>query len=356
MLPIDSDTNIGTGLVILAWTLFSVSFIIVALRIWTRVVVLKDRMVLHDWLMVCAIISEICHVAILQAAKDAGLGYHIDQLTVPQIMRTGHFVITVESFSVLTSFFGRVSFACFLLSVVGHTKRATRVTLFTLIAVQIIINAVVIIQVYTQCGSKMEALWNPSVHESAHCSAPEVETYIGYCQASLNSLSDLVLTILPLTIVWSLSLPSATKAAVGALLCLSSFALVASIAKAIEIQLLSSGPDFTWHFAILQYCVVVECDVVMIAASMPMLRALWRDGSNDAHSPSYLGSGSRRPTLNRIATLNDGTVILDDEERALSVLSDAGIRMAYSSKVRSGSCDKNQDEVDVSSDISLGWR
>ena len=94
-------------------------------------------------------------------------------------------------------------------------------------------------------------------------------------------------------IVWHLNMPMKTKALLSALLMLSvlyveptphgcssltvgSSALGASIVKAIEIKNLSFRNDFTWNMVALQMWVVVENNVVMIAASIPTLRALVR--------------------------------------------------------------------------------
>ena len=73
-------------------------------------------------------------------------------------------------------------------------------------------------------------------------------------------------------------------------------AFVASVAKAVEIRQLSNGPDFTYNFAILQFCVVGENNVVMIAASIPMLRALY---TKDKTKTRYAGGASQRPSTPR---------------------------------------------------------
>lgn len=52
--------------------------------------------------------------------------------------------------------------------------------------------------------------------------------------------------------------------------------------KAVEIKNLSYRNDFTYNMVILQICSVVENNVVIIAASIPKLRALWHK-----HTPQY---------------------------------------------------------------------
>lgn len=246
--PLDAPGDIGVPLIILTWVLFGVAFLIVALRIWTRLVYLGSRLALHDWLILCAVVSEIIHSTLLTMAQKYGLGRHIGTLQGPNISKAAHYMHVSESFSIITSYFGRISFAVFLLSVMGKTAKTRRHILFALIIIDTIINVIVAIQTYSQCGSHINALWHPALQKLGYCESPDVETYIGYVQASINSLCDLVLTIIPITIVYKLKMPRSTKLGLGALLTLSSFALIASIAKAIEIQQLAKGPDFTCKY------------------------------------------------------------------------------------------------------------
>lgn len=292
-----SNDDLGVALVALAWALFGIAFIIVALRLWTRAVFLKSRLVLHDWLMVCAIVSEIIHASILTAGQQHGLGRHIESLQGPEISKAGHYIVISESFSITTSYFGRMSFAVFLLSVVGVAAMPQRITLWAVIIGNTVVNILAIAQVYAQCGKDLSALWNPAVKVHAHCQPDYVETYIGYCQAGINSLCDLVLTVLPLTIIWSLKMPRGTKAGLAALLMLSLFALIASIAKAVEIQQLSSGPDFTC-----MYPSSTHCGLPLIyyrpLRSPPVLRypreRYRHDRRLSAHAPRPLDQERRR--------------------------------------------------------------
>ena len=169
--------------------------------------------------------SEVFHVALLQLARDHGLGVHITVLEAAgdyaDIMTQGRLNKINETFSITTSYFGRMSFAVFMLSVIGRTERPRRIVLWSLVVVDTIINVVVIVQIYTQCGIHVDALWNQEVARTAYCLAAEVETYLGYAQASLNSICDLVLTILPITVVARLQMNPSTKYGLLALLTLS---------------------------------------------------------------------------------------------------------------------------------------
>lgn len=100
-----------------------------------------------------------------------------------------------------------------------------------------------------------------------------------------------------------------------------SSAFVASVAKAVEIRQLSNGPDFTYNFAVLQYCVVGENNTVMIAASIPMLRALFiKDKGANQKSNYHSGSQANRtnPQVSRkTGTHVSATHVDEDEEMML---------------------------------------
>lgn len=323
----NSSDDIGNGLVAFAWAFFSISFLVVGLRVWTRIGYLKDRMQVHDWLMVCAVFFEIFHCAFLQMSREYGMGRHIQTLDGSQISHQGHYNRVDESFSIIPSYFGRMSFAAFLLGVIGSTGKPQKMILWAIIVVDTIINIVVAIQIYAQCGTHLAAKWNPALAAIYSCQDPEVETNLGYAQASLNSLCDLILTVLPITIIRKLNMPTGTKIGLGALLALSFFAFVASVAKAVEIRQLSNGDDFTYNFAVLQYCVVGENNIVMIAASIPMLRALFLKDKSPSGGPS-----SSYPNPSRAGTRKNATHVTatklssaEDEEHMLGDLPKEGI-------------------------------
>lgn len=300
------NLNLGVGLVALAWSLFIIASCVVALRIYTRLGHSRQPLAKSDWLIICAWvsepssppsiptftdhlgciqISEVFHCTFITIAQRWGLGRHFDTLTSNQSVHALHYMVVSESFSIMTSYFGRMSFSAFLLGIFGVVAQRQRVTLYAIIILDTLINIIVMVQIYAQCGTAIGEEWDPAAHAHNLCTSPDFETYLGYVQASINSICDLVLTVLPVTIIWSLHMALGTKIAIGALLTLSGFALLASVAEGVEISQLANGADPTYHFAILQFSVFVENDIVMMAASLPMIRPLWRtkpiDSSGD---------------------------------------------------------------------------
>jgi hypothetical protein len=109
------------------------------------------------------------------------LGKHFDTLTEAQQQSVLKLTIAgVELFVIITTVFGRISFCVFLLYIISPTDTAKRRALHSVIGVQVVANVACLIQIYSQCGSKVEALWNFSVAASTHCQSPMVQTIVGY--------------------------------------------------------------------------------------------------------------------------------------------------------------------------------
>ncbi|KAK5114555.1 hypothetical protein LTR85_010132 [Meristemomyces frigidus] len=230
-------------------------------------------------------------------AWTKGLGRHFAALTPTQQQDSLFYIIgLVEIFSIITCMWGRISFATFLLYIIGPIDAAKKWALWAVIAVQILINLIVAIQIYSQCGPHVTALWNYAVAAHANCQSPMVETIIGYVQSGFNSLCDVTLTILPGMILWNLNMPLGQKIGLGATLTLSIFAFGASLAKAVQIRNLSARNDFTWYMVSLQLWVCIENNVVMVAASIPTLRPLLhrRDGSSHPSKGYIYSENSKR--------------------------------------------------------------
>ena len=121
-----------------------------------------------------------------------------------------------------------------LLRLFGNTK-ARRWFIYFLIGEQMVVNLFTCITIFTQCGN-VNSLWDPVGHPSK-CWSPDVQTDTGYVQggkistpfvefhinesAVFNSATDLVLTIMPITIFWTLQMDLRVKFGLAGLLCLS---------------------------------------------------------------------------------------------------------------------------------------
>ena len=199
----------------------------------------------------------------------------------------------------------------YMLKFVGTSKNQRNLFNF-IIASQLIINLGTMIEDLIS-WEHFAQLWDFRLH--GRCWSPKIQAYLGFfqggksiCFSSLcsppdrplawNSTSDLVLTVLPITILKNLDMELRTKVALCILMGLSFFAMIACIVKTVELRALGDRQDFTHHTANFVIWFTIEQYIVIIAASVPTIRPLalrpshkWKN-----RTPSGSAHASRRAT------------------------------------------------------------
>jgi hypothetical protein len=168
--------------IILSWTLIGISTVIVTLRLWVRTFWLR-RVRAEDYFMLLALMTELAHTALCSVARHHGFGEHIWTLSPQQTVQTMKYVTIQAALAITTPMWGRISFALFLIHLLGPTAWIKRGILWSVIGVQAVVNTIIVIQIYAQCGTHPTAIWNPEVRKVAHCQSPEVQLYMGFVQS-----------------------------------------------------------------------------------------------------------------------------------------------------------------------------
>ncbi|KAJ9297736.1 hypothetical protein DTO271G3_3957 [Paecilomyces variotii] len=135
----------------------------------------------------------------------------------------------------------------------------------------VVLNFLAFIILFVQCHPTSR-VWDPSV--PGYCVSVDVQPDVGFAQGAINTLSDLVLTVIGMTVVLHLNVRKWTKVVLAVLMGLSSIAMAASIVKTVELKRLESTVDFTYDTVPFVIWYTLENNVVMIAASIPKVRPL----------------------------------------------------------------------------------
>jgi hypothetical protein len=114
--------------------------------------------------------------------------------------------------------FGRISFCVYLLKLTG-TSNAKKWFLYGLIAQHFVINILTIILIVVQCP-KFATLWDP-IGTPGVCWSPSVQANFGYFQGATNTVTDIILTVLPAVLVWKLQIAPKLKIGLSIVLGLS---------------------------------------------------------------------------------------------------------------------------------------
>ena len=282
------NTSLAPLLFGVIWGLTAVAAIIVTVRLFTSVTVSR-KLSLADFLVTAALIFGIGCNAMLTVSAHFGLGRHIIYLTPKQLLKTLKYEVIAQPFGMLSPMFARVSFGIYLLQLVGPWK-LNRSTLYLVIALQILVNSVSVVLFLSQCGTHVTALWNTQAPGAEHCLQRKVAADFDYFQGALNTLVDLVLTIIPRSIVIRLQLRPRIKVGLIFLLGLSLLAFVGSIIRTYKLSVVINSQDFTYALAPFAIWYNIENFVVIAAASIPTIRPLFTQ-----HRNRQQGSSSKGP-------------------------------------------------------------
>ncbi|KAK4897213.1 hypothetical protein LTR27_005106 [Elasticomyces elasticus] len=312
----------------------------------------------------------------LQVSYHYGLGRHYIYLTVPLSLSLIKWAYVAMAFCIVGPALGRISFAIYLLQIIGRTQHTLRYPLWALIAVQAIFNTALLGAMYGTCGTSILAIATPNVG----CFTPGRLFSFTEAVGAVNIAADAILTIAPTILIIKLKTTTRAKAAAIALLSLSSFAMVAVVWRTVEVKTIFAWDN--WDFSrlfdptalhhsihanietdnvILYYAAAsVEQNVIIIAASIPTIAPIYKYLSQRRPTPSTKGLnstaasnsttrlsgdsayiqhnlanalGMNMPSLGNSVTITAGAGAKDSQEHILPLASLPAIKMTTRTKV-----------------------
>ncbi|KAJ5661037.1 uncharacterized protein N7484_000409 [Penicillium longicatenatum] len=274
-----------------AWVAAGIATVILILRFVAKTRIHHVRA--DDFVMLLALVLAIIATVLLTVAVHYGFGKSSANIGLAHQIEVMKFATVLQAFLIVATGVGRCAFILYLLGIVG-TERKHWLILWFFIALQIIINGISVILMFTQCPD-IRALWNPEY--STGCLPASVQrdyAVVQTCKAcldqaikkpanisprsspALNSFTDLYLAVFPLFKFWSLNLRLPVKISLIFLLSLGLLAMFASIGRTIELSKLESFTDGTRQLVPLAGWTIAECYLIIITGSLPCLRSLRR--------------------------------------------------------------------------------
>jgi hypothetical protein len=129
----------------------------------------------------------------ITASVHWGLGRHTTFLSGDEITTSLKFITLCQGWGIASTSFGRISFCLYLFQFVGSSQ-IRRSLIFFFVGTQAFVNALTIIQIYVQCGSHVEALWNPNL--GVKCWNPNIQRDLGFFQSGKSSNSSRIFVLL----------------------------------------------------------------------------------------------------------------------------------------------------------------
>ncbi|KAI9649895.1 hypothetical protein NHQ30_002479 [Ciborinia camelliae] len=242
-MPASPDVNTGGKALAVIWTLNAISITIVIARCMTQRFITR-QLGLSDALVVVSMCVISSMASLITVQYHYGWGRHYIYLDPFDRIEALKYNAIGQSFGVMGSTFGRMSFIILMLQLFG-TSRFKRIALWTLFWVQFIPNCIVVVTLYVQC-SDVRALWDTSV--VASCWPESYQT--------MNRRTKLGLVFL----------------------------------LSLSLLVLANRGDYTYN------TVPVESNLVVIASSVPLLRPLFVRLKSGDFSTRH-GTRSSAPTF-----------------------------------------------------------
>ncbi|KAF2229101.1 hypothetical protein EV356DRAFT_437826, partial [Viridothelium virens] len=245
-------------------SLGTLATILIILRIYVRLRINRTGTTALLWAIATWILSVTTEVFTILAALH-GLGNH---MTV--IIEEGQ-AQNFLKFTWLTVFFfhigiptGKTAVAVFLMEIIGLAYVKMRWILMSIAAMNYLISVPIAIYSQLHCNP-INALWNPLKQQQCNT---HMYVLLSYVSGSIAALSDILLALLPIYILWSLQIDRKLKQVLCVLLSLGIVAAIAAIVRTWATSFLE-GEDASYHLGILFEWGQVEGWLVLIAMSVP---------------------------------------------------------------------------------------
>lgn len=168
--------------------------------------------------------------------------------------------------------------------------------LYGIIVVTILTTFVTLISVWIQCRP-LAASWGEVAGE---CMDVNVLITLTYVVSGLNIATDWSVSLLPIAILWRLQMPVKMKIAVSFVLGLGVFSSVATIVRLQYSSAYTATTDYLVGLGHLIEWTVIECDVAIIAGSLPMLRHLVKGLRKEESEKKSSGNSTELVTIGRL--------------------------------------------------------
>ncbi|KAH8821450.1 hypothetical protein F5884DRAFT_87245 [Xylogone sp. PMI_703] len=217
--------NVGIAIFATGGTLVFLAVLITALRCYTRIVLVK-AFGLDDWLMLLSLAFYIVFMCWGIRGKTIDFGKPTAEIPLTDIPKALFSFYFAEIFYILTTFTLKLSLAAFLLRIIK--VRAQVIAVHVMLVLITILSIIFFFMTIFQC-QPAEKFWHPEV--PGKCFGKTTVLGISLSHGILIAITDFLMAILPLFIVWKLQMTLFMKFSVAALMGMGSVAGISSVIR-----------------------------------------------------------------------------------------------------------------------------
>ncbi|KAH8664011.1 hypothetical protein BX600DRAFT_436586 [Xylariales sp. PMI_506] len=321
--PTVSTESNGIALVVTAITFLILSWISVALRTYVRAIMLKGFKA-DDWLMLVSQVNFTLSCAFILRGCYYGLGRHDKSLDQYDEIAALEYQALATATYVSNMMFIKVSIGIFLLRIA--TQKPYRYTIWASIAIVGIWSIVLFFWNIFQC-SPVKAQWDYTIlatDPNSYCVSADQIVSAAYALSVMNILSDWLYALLPIPMVWNVSMTKQAKATVVVILGMGIFASIATLIRLKFLADLTDTADILFSGTDAMVWTLIEPGVAIVASSLvtirPLLRAWKVRGFQSTENSKLTGPfsaghlSSRKPRSGNMPGFGSRDVTLVDVE------------------------------------------
>ncbi|KAL3464295.1 hypothetical protein BJX64DRAFT_298567 [Aspergillus heterothallicus] len=259
------DSSRGQRAMIVTAVLTGISIVIVAMRLYTRIGLIKlsGR---EDWTILVSLVFSIAYLSLVIAQYHYGMGVHSDDLPRHVLEeQLKHLWAAIPMYN--------ASLALTKISILFQYLRIFPsyrfcIICYIVLGVVILYSTWAIVSGFVNCVP-IAKFWDRELPGT--CLSFEA---LWFFNASMNITTDLTLLILPMPLISQLHLPKRQKIALLAVFALGGLVVITSILRLSSLRTVAKSNDTSWSNVGAAYWTAAECNVAIICACLPFLRPL----------------------------------------------------------------------------------
>jgi hypothetical protein len=254
--------------------------------------------------------------------------------------------------------FPNISIAILIVDVLDPNPLRAKL-LYTMVTLQIMIALVSVALIFLQC-TPTAMLWDPFT-PNGKCWPPEVFNDFNYLVSAYTTLTDIVLAVVPISVVRKLQMPFSTKLGVCIMMGLTLLSAIVTVVKATYLHLFTDRTDprechptllipslailtraIVWNVVPLVQWGLIEQNVVLVAACIPTLRPFF-------HKASFRSSDLRSDTDNSRKRSGSSFQLSCHRKRPSSSVREMGFRedTTQETKVKGSDVESNNSQQGI---------
>ncbi|KAF7524925.1 hypothetical protein G7054_g11281 [Neopestalotiopsis clavispora] len=231
----------------------------------------------EDWLAIITLFLFTAHSAFCLLGVQYGLGAHVEDVPIEHRPIALFYKWAGQITYVVIAMMVKFIVGLLLLRLcVG--KKWQCITLWTLLIVSGIYTVFYTFIVVYQC-QPVSFYWyryDPNSPVTGTCNGKALATIPTYISFVISVVSDWVLALLPISIVWNAKMDRRSKISVACVLALGSIASMATVVRIPYAKQLLSDSDYLYNFTDLAIWSTIEIGLGLMASSLATLKPLFR--------------------------------------------------------------------------------